>query len=216
MINDVVFYLFCVYSPPKVQDREILWEHLRSINLSNFPWIILGDFNQVIQAKDKLSKCSSSKGCAAFNSLLMDQGLFELNSLGGWYTWTNNRKKFDVVWERLDRAFGNHALLDLYPNSSCTTLTLFASDHSPIIVKLLTDSDVRQRLSFKFENLWLKENQCHDIVNYHWRHPLHGSPAFQMVSKLKGISHSLTSWNKIHFGNIPSKIKELEAKLHDI
>lgn len=118
MLNETSFFLSCVYGPRKVHDREILWDHLHVINPSDEPWLLLGDFNQILEAKDKLSKCNTSKGTQAFNNLLMDKGLFEINTLGGWYTWTNNRRNHDVVWERLDRAFANQKLLDLFPTSS--------------------------------------------------------------------------------------------------
>lgn len=134
MLNGANSLLSCVYGPPKVQDRDTLWDHLQHINPTDDPCLLLGDFNQILHAKDKLSKCGPSKGMQAFNDLLMDKGLFEINTLGGWYTWTNNRRNQDVVWERLDRALGNQNFLDNFPTTNCSTLTLYASDLSPILV----------------------------------------------------------------------------------
>lgn len=191
MMNGFSFYLSCVYGPPKVHERNILWDHLYSIDEDNQPWLLLGDFNQILQDKDKLSKTSSSKGTQAFNDILLDRGLFELNTLGGWYTWTNNRRSADVVWERLDRAFGNQAILNQFPTAHCNALTLYASDHSPILINLWNTSDIKRKKCFMFENLWLKEPKCHEIVHYHWISPRQGFASYQMVRKMKTISKSL-------------------------
>lgn len=177
------------------------------------PWIIIGDFNQILNAKDKLSRCATSKGAEAFNSILMDRCLMEINPQGNWYTWTNNRKQSDVVWERLDRAFCNLEWLQIFPNAHCKTLTLFASDHAPVLISEDNDGNSLRKRSFKFENIWYKETKCHDIVKKHWSTDVQGSAAFRVITKQKTLSRNLISWNKSHLGNITNNIKNCEKEL---
>ena len=61
----------------------------------NDPWLLLGDINQILRSEN------------AFQDAINQSGLIELKYSSLWYTLTNNRGRYDVVWEKLDRAFCN-------------------------------------------------------------------------------------------------------------
>ena len=43
------------YSHPDVRKRHISWELLRTLkNQSTLPWVVLGDFNEIVHPKEKL------------------------------------------------------------------------------------------------------------------------------------------------------------------
>lgn len=47
--------LFAIYSSPWFAERRLLWENLESVvNLHSMPWVITGDFNEVLMGDDKL------------------------------------------------------------------------------------------------------------------------------------------------------------------
>lgn len=91
------FFFSAVYGPPNLADRQILWDHLLQTNCHNDPWLLCGDFNQVLSKRDKISRCDTSRGCSKLKNTLHDRGLTELSVCGGWFTWTNNRKEDNVV-----------------------------------------------------------------------------------------------------------------------
>ncbi|KAF5951545.1 hypothetical protein HYC85_009489 [Camellia sinensis] len=72
------------------------------------PFIIMGDLNQVRGWAEKLSshRCTIL-GASAFNELIFRNRLVDLPSQGVWYTWCNNRKESDVVYERRDRVLAS-------------------------------------------------------------------------------------------------------------
>ena len=73
----------------------------------NLPWMLIGDFNQVLYSKEKLSFSSMLQGVTAFENTVCESGMFELNSSGAYFTWTNNRKRENAAWEKIDRCLVN-------------------------------------------------------------------------------------------------------------
>lgn len=90
--NGTRFLLSNIYGPPKLEDRHILRSYMNTTNPNDDPWLLMGDFNQIISKQDKLSTCDSSKGAEAFKHCIDNRDLLELSALGPWYTWTNNRQ----------------------------------------------------------------------------------------------------------------------------
>ncbi|XP_058186378.1 uncharacterized protein LOC131303505 [Rhododendron vialii] len=102
---------FCsfIYAPPVMQRRRELWDYLRSIHReSNFPWLCVGDFNEVgsILEKQGGGVCRRSR-IEEFQQLLSDCELMDLEFKGSLYTWTNNQGGGANIRERLDRAVAN-------------------------------------------------------------------------------------------------------------
>ena len=101
-------YIIGIYGPPKPHDRDQLWEFLVTMSRSiSKPWLLLGDFNQILRPEDKYSSCSNLYKADAFQTTINRCGLLELKSYGLWFTWTNNRNGNDVAWEKLDRVMKN-------------------------------------------------------------------------------------------------------------
>lgn len=96
--------------------RSMLWDYIRGTNPNNEPWLLMGDFNQILSCKDKISKCSASRGTKDFMDGITSCGLVEIVSQGSGYTWTNNRSDASCVWECLDRGLYNLEWLDLFHN----------------------------------------------------------------------------------------------------
>ena len=68
-------------------------------------WIVMGDFNQTLFKKDKLSFNNSKLREADALLKCLDQcALSEIPPKGKYLTWTNNRQGDYVIWERLEDA----------------------------------------------------------------------------------------------------------------
>ena len=50
--EDFEFGIFLVYAPNEFLERIVLWKWL--VELPNIPWILVGDFNMVERAQDKM------------------------------------------------------------------------------------------------------------------------------------------------------------------
>ncbi|XVF53652.1 hypothetical protein PTKIN_Ptkin05aG0115900 [Pterospermum kingtungense] len=119
-----------------------------------------GDFNQVLNMKDKLFfKNNSLKGANLFKDCLDTCNLSEMPSKGIHWTWTNNREGNDIVWERLDRCFANPAWFNKHEPTSLLNLPVWESDHGAMIIYTQKDLPFHRR-SYRFEAMW----DTHPIV----------------------------------------------------
>ncbi|KAF7807126.1 putative ribonuclease H protein At1g65750 family [Senna tora] len=213
--NQQQFLFTGVYGPSVLTDRNILWDFLNSIRPGNSPWIVLGDFNQIINSKEKLSKNKDIRG----GSLLVDSinylGLIDLPTFGNWFTWTNGRQGDDLVWERIDKTFSNVKWLHLFPETWVEVLPIAASDHSPLVIHV-NRAQQKKPYSFKIEMMWLQHPQFQDIIRSNWSRTNSGSRALHVNSKLNVITKEIALWNKHEFGNISTQIQEIEASLQAI
>ena len=102
----------CIYGNPKLQHRHQVWDQLsivaKSLNEED-EWITIGDFNQVLLTKDKVSfRDNQLKGVQQLRDCLDKCLLSEIPSKGQYLSWMNNRKGKDLIWEKLDRVFANN------------------------------------------------------------------------------------------------------------
>ncbi|KAG6635682.1 hypothetical protein CIPAW_11G060000, partial [Carya illinoinensis] len=58
-----------------------------------------------------------------------------------------------------------------------------------------------------------KEPISGTIIQEAWGKQVRGNPSFILCSKIKTIKEALKLWNKVHFGRIQEKIKQLESEI---
>ncbi|XP_026399519.1 uncharacterized protein LOC113295395 [Papaver somniferum] len=72
-------------------DRRTLWEELKKINKMNCPWLVIGDFNTVLNCDDKVGGRSPLRvSMSDFNKCLENCGLLQAPRSGIKYSWCNN------------------------------------------------------------------------------------------------------------------------------
>lgn len=72
------------------------------------------------------------------------------------------------VHERLDRGFGNKDWLDMFPSAEVRVIEVATSDHLPIHLLLNKKVYVPKCKRFRFENVWVKEKECFNLVKNSW------------------------------------------------
>lgn len=51
---NTLWLLSVVYSSPRFAKRRLLWDNLKTMSdLHSFPWVLAGDFNEVLMGEDK-------------------------------------------------------------------------------------------------------------------------------------------------------------------
>ena len=76
--------------------------------------------------------------------------------------------------ERLDRGVCNVAWRSLFPDAVINHLCFWGSDHRPLVlyglegVGLVVSNGGRPRGRFYFEECWVNERECCDIVQASW------------------------------------------------
>ncbi|KAF7140294.1 hypothetical protein RHSIM_Rhsim06G0103400 [Rhododendron simsii] len=184
--------LSCIYFHPDAGTKAQAWSHLRSCSRSLFSlWLCIGDFNEVSSSKEKWGGLPvSSSRLEAFNGLVSDCSLLDLEFKGLSYTWSNNRSGLDNIRERIDRALANAEWRVMFPYAQVFQDAIIGSDHSPLLLDFYV-SPTSVRKAFKFESLWTTSPNCLPTIKDNWPVQVQGSAMFRWSSRLKALKKNL-------------------------
>lgn len=91
-----------VYASCQILERMRLWCDL------NMPWMVIGDFNNVVCQEEKAGGCLINRDLVAhFRDTIQNSGLTDMRYTCNKYTWWNKRAGKSSVLQRLDRAMCN-------------------------------------------------------------------------------------------------------------
>lgn len=126
--------LFAIYSSPWFAERRLLWENLESVvNLHSMPWVITGDFNEVLMGDDKLGGSSINISRALqFQECLDTYRMINIGFSGPRYNWSNRKPFHQLVQERIDRVFVNVEWNSILPEAAVFHLEKVQLNHCPI------------------------------------------------------------------------------------
>ena len=136
--SNLSWLISAIYASPKIAKRRILWNNLKMVSqLHNLPWLMLGDFNEVVSGEDKFGgNCVNLNRALEFKECLDECNILDLGFAGSKYTWTNCRPITDLILERIDRCFANPIWRTLYADATVTHLPRTWSDHCPVLLEL--------------------------------------------------------------------------------
>lgn len=103
---------------PVAHLRQEEWNMLRELNnISRIPWMIMGNFNEVLcSSEQKGGMRKSQSQIKGFQDTIDACGLGDLRFRTIEYTWSNRRENEHDVEVRLDKAFANNEwVLLTYP-----------------------------------------------------------------------------------------------------
>ncbi|GAU39458.1 hypothetical protein TSUD_158890 [Trifolium subterraneum] len=128
-----------------------------------------GDLNDLLSQEDKKGVHPHPDWlCNGFRSAVGDCDLTDIQLNGYPYTWIKSRGTSHVIEERLDRAMANSSWLSLFPDAKLLNLLASHSDHSPILLQNSPMIRNGRTYSFRFENIWLKEDDVEEVVEDGW------------------------------------------------
>ncbi|MCI03614.1 endonuclease/exonuclease/phosphatase family protein, partial [Trifolium medium] len=162
--------LTCYYGYPERSRRRHAWELLRELrDMSELPWCIMGDFNDLLSQEDKKGIHPHPNWlCNGFRSAVSDCDLTDIQLEGYPYTWIKSMGTPNVIEERLDRAMTNSEWLGMYPEAKLVNIIASHSDHSPILLHTTPMERQQNSYSFRFENIWLQEDDIEEVVEEGW------------------------------------------------
>jgi hypothetical protein len=161
--------------------------------MSTLPWCIIGDFNDLLSQADKQGHNPHPNWlCEGFRNAISDCDLTDIHLDGYPFTWVKSRGTSHVIEERLDRAFSNTDWLMLYPDVKLQNLLTSHSDHSPILLQTSVITRTGNTYSFKFENIWLKEEDIEEVVEDGWN----GVSDLDITSRVGRCADKLQVWGR--------------------
>lgn len=147
-----------VYGPPVPTLRPLFWDQLKVIEQNwGGPWLIIGDFNALVEQKDKLGgRAVANSSSGGFKHFIESAGLIDMGFKGAAYTWNNRRMGTANIQERLDRGLIIGTWRTCFPNAFITHLTTLNSDHRPLLLD--TNPEIHPtRRPFRFETMWSRD-----------------------------------------------------------
>ncbi|CAA7046646.1 unnamed protein product [Microthlaspi erraticum] len=216
------FYLHSSLCTNDLDERKELWQSLQdsyiSFNLANRPWMVSGDFNEILSPQESSNTgfLNSTSAMRQFGACLADMGLFDMACHGPEYTWSNHRP-LDPISKKLDRCLINDKWLLLFPSSHCTFEAPEFSDHAPGHVKLFTPPPQFGTRPFRFFNFVATLPSFMECVKVAWE--ASNPPALNLKSlgfKLKSLKRPLKSLCKDKFSNLELRVIEANDELKSI
>lgn len=131
-----IWLLIVVYASPNYQVQEELCKHIMELSyVVNLSWIVIGDVNQPLEAKDK-------RGGRPINSHLQTQlrqtidncKLIDIGFQGPQLTCSNGQEGKAKIRERIDRAWCNTPRHQIHERTLLKHLTRVASDHHSLLL----------------------------------------------------------------------------------
>lgn len=192
------------YGCPEGSRRRESWNLLRNLaSQSQLPWSILGDFNDLMYAHEKRGRRGHSNAMLeGFRETVNDCQLNDLGFTGNEFTWERFRGSEAWVQERLDRGLANSQWQHLFPNAEVKVLEVSTSDHLPLFLELNRMMYVQKARRFRFENVWIKEEQCSKLVQDSWLQVEGRS----LINKMEYVCLKLDEWG----GGI---VQEMKTKI---
>ncbi|XP_060962164.1 uncharacterized protein LOC133032290 [Cannabis sativa] len=110
---------------------------------------------------------------------------------------------------RLDRGLVNQAWLDMFSAAKLFNMEVSTSDHCPIFMDLTTELPTSTIGRFKFENAWLREPMCMQLVKDSWE----GCVESDIQRKVAACSAQLQGWGKEYTGNFKERIMRWKKEM---
>ncbi|XP_021738082.1 uncharacterized protein LOC110704583 [Chenopodium quinoa] len=189
----ILFWYTVVYGFNNPGLREHLWDRISHISSCvNGPWIVGGDFNNVLNIEDRVGSAVSLSEVENFRLCVRNSSLLELKSSGMFYTWNNKQEGADRVCSKIDRVFGNYRWCSVFQHAHAEFLPEGLMDHSPCVVTFL------ENVGGGFAR----------VVAEAWQYDGQGTAMFKLIQNLKRVKVRLKDINS----QLRSHVEDEEAK----
>ncbi|KAL5574544.1 hypothetical protein UlMin_016243 [Ulmus minor] len=206
-----------LYGNPDSSLRIHFWNLLKRLgDSSDLPWLCGGDLNELLFSHEKQGGIDRAHYLMSnFRETLNYCGLADLGFRGPKFTWCRGNVT-NLIQERLDKMLGNRDWMHLFPNSRVHHLNLRGSDHRPLLVELLRADEFSfigkswKRGRFHFEEAWVDEAGCSNIIKEHWNSRSADS-LDGVARKLRSCASDLEQWNLDSFRSLKLQVRKMKT-----
>ncbi|GKV28437.1 hypothetical protein SLEP1_g37496 [Rubroshorea leprosula] len=176
------------------------------------PWMIIGDFNDVVDQSEKFGKNEIPQTRArAYLDCMNHCNMVDLGFIGNRFTWANMRFSNQLIQERLDRAWANPDWKLSFPEASLFHLPHTHSDHCPILLDLNPSCPRSGSRPFRLEKFWIDHPDFQNIIHQVWV-----DTNTNTAKSVELTMNRAKAWSLATFGNIFKRKKKLLARIEGI
>ncbi|KAL4342320.1 hypothetical protein GQ457_08G033220 [Hibiscus cannabinus] len=188
-----------------------LFDRLRQA--SSLPWLIGGDFNELLCHSEKEGGRRKPRGLIEnFRECLHRNDLFDCKPSSGWFTFTYSNGSHGTIWERLDRFVASPDWISRHPFFRATSSFTAKLDHCILLMDSdpIVDNGPSRRGGdyFRYDNCWATESACVDKVHTVW-----SFTAGSAIDKLSTVGGALRTWQHNRRKSTTKRIGELQRFL---
>uniref|UniRef100_A0A803PQY4 Reverse transcriptase domain-containing protein n=1 Tax=Cannabis sativa TaxID=3483 RepID=A0A803PQY4_CANSA len=194
------------------EDRRLLWKELEGLR-TNEPWVVLGDFNDIVEKGERIGKRAHFTP-TAFRECTIKCQLEDVKYGGSYFTWNNRQQGDDRIYSKIDRVMANPSWLNMYPIAEALFLQEGLFDHTPVILTVYP-SLPSGRKPFKYFRMWLSSPHYQKQVADSWKGSVVGTKMYQIVTKLKRLKPVLTAINKHGFADVQGEEMRQEKEVRE-
>lgn len=154
LASGVGFHCVAVYGFNTIELRRDLWSYLTAVVSSiDGPILMGGDLNAVLSPEDRLNGCPVTMAeVQDFQFCLQSTGLTEVRTVGGPYTWSNNKEGGYRICSQIGRVVVNEDWFNLFSHVVVELQERSVSDHCPLFLDLGLEM-VHRNTPFRFLNV---------------------------------------------------------------
>lgn len=165
------------------------------------PWLVIGDFNCVLQEEERSSKKRASN---SFGSWVGKNDLLDLGFVGSYFTWSHGRSVETKRAASLDRALCCDEWKREFVDAKVQHLNHSYSDHCPIMLEMNeASSDRLGERPFQFLAAWMLHGEFLKWMESEWLSEVN------LTCSLESLTKKLKVWNRDTFGNINRRKNKL-------
>lgn len=196
--DNLSFIITVVYGPSEDCDKEnFLAELVAAKPPTDTPWLVMGDFNIIYEARDKNNQNLNRRLMGRFRSTLNTLELKDIRLQNRQFTWSNEQG--NPILSKLDRILSNSEGDILFSGHSLLALSTSCSDHCQLLLAPMQEPKRKPR--FRFENFWIRVEGFLGVVTQAWNEPIQeGHPTWRLSQKLRNTEAALRKWSKQKFG----------------
>lgn len=131
-------------------------------------WLLLGDFNLILNAQDKNNTCLNLTLINIFRATIDNLELARIELRGRKYTWCNDQQSPTMT--KIDHLFASTDWLDLFPRADLHALASLGSDHSALFLQ--GDTTMEFIGGFRFESHWIHRPRFMSTISETWSKPV--------------------------------------------
>lgn len=212
--NQEEFFYTSVYASNSLEERKELWSdlclHKDSVLFKNKAWIIVGDFNEILDATESSSFEDQGRlpcGIRDFQKMVLHCNLSDMGYQGPLFTWCNKREE-GIICKKLDRVLLNDAALLRFPSAYSVFEAGGCSDHMRCKIQILPLYE-KLRRPFKYVNAIGRLPSFLPMVRSYWESTqqlFHSTSAmYRFSKKLKILKAAIRELGREQLGNLTKK-----------
>ena len=211
------FYCTCVYASNLMEERRVLWEdlmhHHSSASFKTKAWIIIGDFNEILEGDESSRFAITGRvpnGMKEFQEMVLHCHLADMAYQGPKFTWCNKREE-GVICKKLDRVLLNEEALLRFRNAYSVFEPGGCSDHMRCKIQLCPPCE-KIRKPFKYVNAMGSVSSFLPMVKAYWDTTVElyqsTSAMYRFSKKLKNLKPLIRELGREELGNLTRRTKE--------